>query len=159
MPRYHESNDLDLVPIDTGASQPAKTPAPAPWPMPTFQPLEINNPLTHGQGKLPEDVRPDDPYAIFSLFFDENMLQILVTGFPIRMKSPKKACIACLYAGRICQNSSTRKPVAELSTNSIRVQKRRERAPRTTCGCGLCGIYLCNKMRCWKEHVEAISSQ
>ena len=79
MPRNHESNDLDLVPIDTGASQPAKTPAPAPWPMPTFQPLEINNPLTHGQGNLPEDVRPDDPYAIFSLFFDEDTLQILVT--------------------------------------------------------------------------------
>ena len=79
MPRNHESNDLDLVPIDTGASQPAKTPAPAPLPMPTFQPLEINNPLTHGQGNLPEDVRPDDPYAIFSLFFDEDTLQILVT--------------------------------------------------------------------------------
>ena len=79
MPRNHESNDLDLVPIDTGASQPAKTPAPTPWPMPTFQPLEINNPLTYGQGKLPEDIRPDDPYAIFSLFFDKDTLQILVT--------------------------------------------------------------------------------
>lgn len=78
MPRTRESNDVDLVPIDTGASQPSKAPAPAPWPMPAFQPLEINNPLTHGQGNLLEDVSLDDPYAIFSLFFDEDTLQILV---------------------------------------------------------------------------------
>ena len=79
MPRNHESNDLDLVPINTGASQPAKTLAPAPLPIPTFQLLEINNPLTYSQGNLPEDVRPDDPYAIFNLFFNKDTLQILVT--------------------------------------------------------------------------------
>ena len=80
-------------------------------------------------------------------------------GFPIRMKGTKKTCIACLCDGRISRDCSTRKPLAELSTNSIRVQKRRERAPRSSFGCGLCGIYLCNKLRCWKEHIEAISSQ
>ena len=80
MPKTQESNDLDLVPIDTGASQPSKAPAPASWPIPAFQPLEINNPLTHGQSNLPEDVSPDDPCAIFSLFFDEDTLQILFTN-------------------------------------------------------------------------------
>ena len=79
MPRNHESNDLDLVPINTEASQPAKTPAPALLLMLTFQSLEINNPLTYGQGNLLEDVRPDNPYIIFSLVFDEDTLQILVT--------------------------------------------------------------------------------
>lgn len=79
-------------------------------------------------------------------------------GFAIRMKT-SKACIASLCAGRICRDSSTRKPLAGLSTNSIRAQKRRERAPRSSFGCGLCGIYLCNKKRCWKEHIEAIASQ
>ena len=74
----HESNDLDIVPIDTGASKPSKASPPDQWPIPEFLPREINNPLTHRQGKLPKDIRPDDPYAIFSLFFDEPTLQILV---------------------------------------------------------------------------------
>ena len=99
MPRNHESNDLDLVSIDTGASQPVKTLAPAPWLMLTFQPLEINNLLTYGQGNLLEDVRPDNPYAIFSLVFGEDTLQILVTYINkyVDLYSVAETLFACLW--------------------------------------------------------------
>ena len=80
MPRYRESDDLDLVPIDPSADKSSKELPPAQWPVPEFNPREINNPLTYGQGNLPSNVKPDDPYAIFSLFFNEQTLQILVTN-------------------------------------------------------------------------------
>ena len=67
MGRNRVSDDADHIPTDPKDLNPSKAPPPAPWPIPDFEAREINNPLTHGQGNLPEDVRPDDPYAIFSL--------------------------------------------------------------------------------------------
>ena len=80
MPRYRESDDLDQVPIDPSADKPSKELPPAQWPVPEFNPREINNPLTYGQGNLLSNVKPDDPYTIFSLFFNKQTLQILVTN-------------------------------------------------------------------------------
>lgn len=71
-------------------------------------------------------------------------------------------CVVCLNAGRrTSKTAQIRKPLQELSVNSVRPpdldkRKRRERAPRTRYGCKLCGIYICNHIACWKEHIEAI---
>ena len=43
--------------------------------MPNFQPLQI--PLKNGHGNLPEAVTPQQPYDIFSLFFDDEILTTL----------------------------------------------------------------------------------
>lgn len=75
-----------------------------------------------------------------------------------------KACVPCLLAGRKASKlAKIRKPLLELSANSVRPRgldkgKRRERAPRGLLGCRLCGIYICNHMGCWKEHLAAIPS-
>ena len=46
--------------------------------LPSYVPLKINNPRTYGQDHLPNTVAPDDPYAIFNLFFSDKAIQILV---------------------------------------------------------------------------------
>ena len=77
MGRNRVSDDADHIPTDPKDVRPSKAPPPAEWPIPDFQPREINNDLTHGEGNLPDHVKPDDPYAIFSLFFDDSTLGIL----------------------------------------------------------------------------------
>ena len=71
MPRKRQSDDADHVPIDPKSSKPSKDPPPPQWPLPDFAPLAIENKLTYG-------ISPDDPYSIFSLFFDDHTLSILV---------------------------------------------------------------------------------
>ena len=56
----------------------------------------------------------------------------------------------------VLQEVGLRVPLAELSAYSIRLNKRRERPPITSYGCGLYSIHLCNKLGCWREHIEAI---
>ena len=51
----------------------------------------------------------------------------------------------------------------ELKNSSVRPRnleqgKRRERVPRGLYGCKLCGIYICNHIACWNEHIAAIPS-
>ena len=73
-----------------------------------------------------------------------------------------KACVPCLIAGRkVPKPAKIRKPLQELSQNSVRPsdlanRKRRQRAPRGIHGCKLCGIHICNHIACWKEHIDAI---
>ena len=78
MPRNRVFDDLDHVPIESGATKLPKEAPPVPWPVPEFEPLEINNPLTFGRGKLPNSVFADDHYGVFCLFFDEYTIGILV---------------------------------------------------------------------------------
>ena len=78
MPRNKVSNDLDHVKKDPKPSNTPKGRPSDPWPLPTYVPLKISNPRTNGQGHLPNTVAPDDPYAIFSLFFSDETIQILV---------------------------------------------------------------------------------
>ena len=78
MPRNKISDDLDHVKKNPKPSNPPKGRPPDPWPLPTYVPLKITNPRTHGQGHLPDTVAPDNPYAIFSLFFSNETIQVLV---------------------------------------------------------------------------------
>ena len=79
-----------------------------------------------------------------------------------RIRDKAKYYVLCLYAGRKVSNSAKmRKPLRELSINSIISRqldkgKRRERASRGIYGCKLCGIHICNHIACWKEHINAI---
>ena len=67
-------------------------------------------------------------------------------------------CVVCLDAGRKSSKvPKIRKPLQELSVNSVRgPAKRRRRAPRSRYGCKLCGIRICNHIACWKDHIDAI---
>ena len=78
MPRNKVSDDLDHVKLDPKPSKTPKGRPPAPWPLPTYTPLRITKTRTHGQGQLLNTIAPDDPYAIFSLFFSIEAIQILV---------------------------------------------------------------------------------
>lgn len=78
MGRNRVSDDVDYISTNSKDQNPSKAPPPAPWSISDFIPREINNSLTHNQGNLLEDIKPDNPYAIFSLFFDNFILRILV---------------------------------------------------------------------------------
>ena len=79
-----------------------------------------------------------------------------------RMGDGVKVCVPCLLAGRVVPKpAQIRKPLQELSANSVRPadsanRKRRRRTPRGIHGCKLCGIYICNYIACWNEHLAAI---
>ena len=79
-----------------------------------------------------------------------------------RMGDKAKYCVVCLNAGRSVPNpAKIRKPLMELSNNSVRpsdpaIRKRRQRPPRGLFGYKLCGIHICNHMGCWNEHIAAI---
>lgn len=79
-----------------------------------------------------------------------------------RMGDKAKYCVPCSYAGRVIPTSGKiRKPLLELSVNSVRPRdldkrKRRQRPPRGIHGCKLCNMYICNHLACWNEHLAAI---
>ena len=79
-----------------------------------------------------------------------------------RMGDKAKSCRVCLYAGRkVAKLAKIRKPLSELSTNTVKTSRLDKRirplqTPRGIFGCKLCGIYICNHIACWKEHLEAI---
>jgi hypothetical protein len=83
---------------------------------------------------------------------------------PERINNKDVACSACLEAGRkaIKVVESRRKPLAELSKNTVRKPsnsnnwKRPQRVPRTRFGCRLCRIPLCKEGACWKEHIDRL---
>ena len=74
------------------------------------------------------------------------------------MGAEHKACLACIYAGRRSSPGTTRqrprKALVELSINTIRGQKRPDRIPRSTYGCELCDVRLCQHKTCWAEHIR-----
>ena len=79
-----------------------------------------------------------------------------------RIGNKPQACVPCLCAGRKVPPTRPRKPLSELSNNSVRPnnagkRRRRERVSRSLFGCKLCGIYMYNHIGCWKEHIKAIS--
>ena len=78
MPRNKMSDDLDHVRKDPKPTTTPKGRPPDPWPLPTYVPLRISSPRTYGQGCLPSTVAPDDPVAIFDLFFNDEAIQVLV---------------------------------------------------------------------------------
>ena len=78
MPRNKVSNDLDHVRQDSKPKTAPKGPPPSPKRLPKYTPVKIRQPYTDGQGNLPCTIAPNDPYAIFSLFFDKSILKVLV---------------------------------------------------------------------------------
>ena len=77
-------------------------------------------------------------------------------GQLVKMGEKKKHCDMCVAAKRKAKHVTKRKALSELSTNTIRAKTRREQYPKSIYGCALCGIHLCNKNRCWVEHIQAI---
>ena len=79
-----------------------------------------------------------------------------------RIRDKPKYCVPCSHMRRKVPNpGKIRKPLLELSNNSVRPRdlnkrRRRQRASRSIHGCKLCGIHICNHIACWKEHLEAI---
>ena len=79
-----------------------------------------------------------------------------------RMGNKAKACVVCSYLGRKVEKpAEIRKPLQELSVNTVKtsrldIRKRPQQTPRGLFGCKLCGIAICNHIRCWEEHLEAI---
>ncbi len=78
MPRNKTSNDLDHVKKDPKPSQTPKGRPPRPWPLPKYKPVIIKQPWTNGESQLPDTLAPDDPYAIFNLFFNDKIIEELV---------------------------------------------------------------------------------
>ena len=77
MPRNKVSNDIDHVRKDPQPEKAPKGSPPKPKPLPKYKPIQIKKPFTRGHGLLP-DTTPNDPYAIFSLFLTESILETLV---------------------------------------------------------------------------------
>jgi hypothetical protein len=72
--------------------------------------------------------------------------------------SEPKACVACAAANRRPATKTQRKPLEELSRNTLRgtaeVNKGRLcRVKRSRWGCQRCQINLCMKGPCWSEHI------
>ena len=77
-------------------------------------------------------------------------------GHIVNMRNKSRYCVVCTHTKRHSGNKPARKPLGDLSTNSIRVSQRRDRPPRSIYGCALCNIHICRNQRCWREHIEAI---
>ena len=78
------------------------------------------------------------------------------------MGDKARLCVVCLHAGRkVKKVAKVRKPLMELSINTVKTSRvdkriRPRQTPRGLFGCRLCGIAICNHIACWKEHLEAI---
>ena len=66
-------------------------------------------------------------------------------------------CVSCIEARRTCRAvKHKRKALNELDPNSLSGGARRKRAPRTSRGCGLCNVFICDNKHCWEEHIMVI---
>ena len=77
MPYNSTSDDVDYVVPDPKPSNAVRKPPPAPEPLPDYEPMPIKEPYRTGVHNLPSTVDINDPYAIFSLFFDHSILKTL----------------------------------------------------------------------------------
>jgi hypothetical protein len=50
-------------------SKKAKEPAPTPWPLPTFEPLQVDDYNDPGEPNIPLSLNRHNPLALFRLFF------------------------------------------------------------------------------------------
>ena len=78
MPRNKVSNDLDHVRQDPKPKTAPKGPPPESKQLPKYTPIKIRQSYTDNQSNLPATIASNNPYAIFSLFFDESTLKILI---------------------------------------------------------------------------------
>jgi Transposase IS4 len=81
MPSNRTSNDIDFVQptqYNVQPNQVAKKPPPEPWELPDFEPLHINDFDNHSTPNLPPTLNRSDPFAIFSQFFTDKIVDKLV---------------------------------------------------------------------------------
>jgi hypothetical protein len=75
----------------------------------------------------------------------------------------RKYCVACSGDSRISSSNVFRKPLAELSANSLQGRRcedkvARARPPRSRYGCPICKLHLCRTDECWKNHLEKFAN-
>ena len=81
IPSHRTSNDIDLVQptqYNVRPNRVAKKPPPEPWELPDFEPLHIDDFDNHGTPNLPPSLDQNDPFAIFSQFFTDEVVDKLV---------------------------------------------------------------------------------
>lgn len=81
------------------------------------------------------------------------------SGHEITQGSKWRLCKACTATGRTAIAGTKRKALGEISQNTLRNGDRVKRPPRTTWGCEICQIPLCNREECWNEHLEAAAAK
>ena len=74
MGRNRVSDDVNHVEQDPKPTRKSKKKPPKPWPLPTFSPMIITNPLTYDE---PIDINFATPYEIFTRFFTDDILNML----------------------------------------------------------------------------------
>ena len=72
--------DVDYVPHEPKAPSNPTCKPPKLQPLPKFAPIEIEGAPEHGNADLPWDVNIESPYEIFSLFFDDFIMEVLVNN-------------------------------------------------------------------------------
>ena len=80
-----------------------------------------------------------------------------------KLADAARQCKACAAGGRIVEKKEARKPLSELSSNTLRGTAkdklgRKDSYPRSKYGCIECNIHLCQGGRCWEEHISAALS-
>jgi hypothetical protein len=183
MPTNRTSNDIGFVPPTQYPIPPtrkAKQPPPKPWPLPAFTPLRAEDYDSCSTLNLPPYINPHDAFAIFKLFFTDEILDKLVEWtnkyaelYPAegteqlhRPRAWLPTCKECIEAGRKSNRviKSRRKALSELSTNTTKKRrdskewKRPQRAPRTQYGYGVCQIPFYRGDKCWLPHLERFNS-
>ena len=76
-------------------------------------------------------------------------------GKRVHLSEQLHYCISCSIGSRIARKATVRKPLQNLSLNSVRAEQRRQRPSKTSLGCGLCAMFICKEKSCWREHLEA----
>ena len=73
----------------------------------------------------------------------------------VQLSEKMHYCVPCQLNNRIARKKSVRKFLQHLSTNSIRVEQRRQRLAKSGLSCELCRMFICKKISCWNEHLKA----
>ena len=118
--------------------------------------MELVNELYENSERLNASIRPRQDTKSQKLSKLVHKAPAIEHEELIRLGNEPKPCEACSSAGRLIETDVKRKAFTELSNNSIVGGKRRKRGSRSRYGCGVCRIHLCNHIRCWNEHIEAI---
>ena len=66
----------------------------------------------------------------------------------LRLNEQLHYCVLCSISNRIARKANIRKPLQNLSMNSILAEKRQQRSSKSGLGCGLCNMFICKKISC-----------